>query len=61
MLIVKGFFVRHGASKVVYRELAHDFIIYFLILYSLKLLYRQLLTHREREKTNMKSGLFVCP
>lgn len=56
MLIAKGLFVCHGGAKVVYREPAHDF---FISLYLLKLLYRQLLPHREHEKNSMKSGVFL--
>jgi hypothetical protein len=56
MLIATGLFVRHGGAKVVYREPAHDF---FLSLYLLKLLYRQLLPHREQEITGIKSGVFL--
>lgn len=57
MLITKGFFVRHGASNCFYRELPHDFIIY---INSLKLLYRNNLTHREHQKTSMNTSVFAC-
>ncbi len=39
MLIDKELFTRHGASKVVYRELGHYFMYFVFILISFKAFY----------------------
>jgi len=63
MLNIKGVFTSHGATKVVYRELAHDFLYSFI---SFKAFYidnfcrtvsvKKASNHRHISFFNFKSG-----